>query len=73
VAFSVDGNLVRVVDQSPSYPMQFMLTLYEFAEGPTPASARGNYPKRFVVDSFRGYRPVSGRASRGAAFGEDAG
>jgi Glycosyl hydrolases family 16 len=28
VAFYVDGRLVKVVRQSPAYPMQFMLSIY---------------------------------------------
>lgn len=54
VQFFVDGRLVRVVDQSPQYPMQLMLGVYEFADGPTLES--GPYPKAFEVDWFRGYR-----------------
>jgi Glycosyl hydrolases family 16 len=54
VAFLVDGEEIKVVDQSPSYPMQLMLNIYEFpAEGDEP---RGAYPKTFVVDYVRGYR-----------------
>ena len=57
VAFYVDEELIKVVAQSPAYPMQLMLGIYEFAEGPTlPVS--GRYPKEFVVDLFRGYRPA---------------
>jgi beta-glucanase (GH16 family) len=55
VAFFVDHQLVKLVEQSPGYPMQFMLDIYEFPEDqpPQPADA---YPKQFVVDYFRGYR-----------------
>ncbi len=52
VRFFVDGQLVTTVGQAPDYPMQFMLSLYEFPDG---ASATP-YPKEFVVDYFRGYR-----------------
>jgi hypothetical protein len=52
VAFSIDDVHVRTVEQSPEYPMQLMLSLYEFR---APAGARGAYPKRFVVDWVRGY------------------
>jgi hypothetical protein len=57
VAFFVDGELVRTVGQSPAYPMQLMLGIYEFpddddADGP----ASETYPKTFVVDYVRGYR-----------------
>ena len=56
VAFYVDDRLVRVVHQSPDYPMQFMLSAYEFADGPDLPSPAESYPKAFVVDWFRGYR-----------------
>jgi hypothetical protein len=49
VSFLVDGRAVRTVDQSPSYPMQLMLNIYEFEPG-------GSYPKEFVVDYVRGWR-----------------
>jgi hypothetical protein len=55
VTFFVDGQPVRSVRQTPGYPMQFMLGIYEFGD-PTPSS--GPYPKRFTVDSFRSYRPI---------------
>ena len=55
VIFFVDGRPVRSVDQSPSYPMQFMLGIYEFG-APDPSS--GPYPKLFIVDRFTAYRPV---------------
>jgi hypothetical protein len=58
VAFYVDELLIKVVRQSPSYPMAFMLDIYEFAEGPGPASPPDRYPKEFVVEHFRGSRPI---------------
>jgi hypothetical protein len=58
VSFLVDGKPVGAVHQSPSYPMQLMLGIYEFpAPDGEPAPAR-RYPKEFVVDYVRGYRPV---------------
>jgi hypothetical protein len=59
VRFLVDGEQVKQVDQSPAYPMQFMLGVYAFpgADGAPPP---GPWPKEFVVDSFRGYRPSAG-------------
>jgi hypothetical protein len=56
VAFLVDGVQVREVEQSPAYPMQFMLGVYAFpaADGGPPP---GPWPKECVVDRFRGYRP----------------
>jgi Glycosyl hydrolases family 16 len=65
VAFFVDDRLVKTVEQSPDYPMQFMLGIYEFpgeGQAPRPASA---YPKQFVVDYFRAWRPVSARSPAG--------
>jgi hypothetical protein len=56
IGFYVDDRLIKVVHQSIAYPMQFMLGLYEFAEGPEPASPPDRYPKEFVVDWFRGWR-----------------
>jgi len=59
VSFFVDGKRVRTVPQSPAYPMQLMLGIYEF---PDEAGGRGpaaSYPKEFVVDYVRGYRADS--------------
>ena len=57
VAFYVDGRLIKVVRQSPSYPMQFMLNIYGERGAP-----------EFIVERFRGYRPISGPAARPSAF-----
>jgi beta-glucanase (GH16 family) len=48
VRFSIDGEVVKTVEQSPAYPMQLMLSVYEFEPG-------GTYPKEFIVDYVRGY------------------
>jgi hypothetical protein len=55
VDFFVDDTLVKSVGQSPAYPMQLMLSIYEF---PVDDDARhpSAYPKAFVVDHVRGYR-----------------
>jgi hypothetical protein len=53
VDFLVDERLVKHTDQSPEYPMQLMLGIYEFR--PSPGTG---YPKRFVVDHVRGYAPL---------------
>lgn len=68
VRFFVDGDLVKVSAQSPSYPMQLMLGVYEFDEPTDPAVRQGateRYPKEFVVDHVRGYRAVGTAAARG--------
>ncbi len=60
VAWYVDDRLVRVVGQSPAYPMQLMLGIYEFPiDGPDERPSAG-YPKAFEVDWVRGYRPGTG-------------
>lgn len=53
VAFFLDGERVKLVEQSPAYPMQLMLGIYEFEHD----EAADAYPKEFVVDHVRGYRP----------------
>jgi hypothetical protein len=49
VEFTVDDQLIKTSRQSPDYPMQLMLGVYEFEPG-------GSYPKLFEVDYVRGYR-----------------
>jgi Glycosyl hydrolases family 16 len=56
VTFFVDGRTIKTVEQSPSYPMQLMLNVYEFAEEGDGPRAAADYPKEFVVDHVRGYR-----------------
>ncbi len=56
VAFFVDHQLIKVVGQSPSYPMQMMLNIYELPDSPDDGRPAGPYPKELVVDYFRGYR-----------------
>ena len=59
VSFFVDDQPVKTVQQSPAYPMQFMLGIYEFPEDAGSSTPSGPYPKRFTVDWFRGYRPLA--------------
>jgi hypothetical protein len=63
VAFFVDHQLVKTVEQSPHYPMQFMLGIYEFPDDGQPAASAHPYPKQFTVDYFRGYRPTARQPS----------
>ena len=51
VSFFLDGSLLRRVAQSPAYPMQFMLNVYELTPRDMP-------PPVMQVDWFRGY-PLS--------------
>lgn len=58
VDFFVDNALVRRIEQSPQYRMQFMLGLYArpnelIANDPAP------YPRVAEVDYFRGYRRIN--------------
>jgi Glycosyl hydrolases family 16 len=55
VSFYVDGEFVKAVEQSPAYPLQLMLSIYEFPDAGGHPDA-GSYPKEFVVDYVRGYR-----------------
>jgi beta-glucanase (GH16 family) len=57
VTFFVDGEAVKSVGQSPDYPMQLMLNIYELSQTGPDAPPRP-YPKEFVVESVRGYRPA---------------
>ena len=59
VAFYVDERLVKVVRQSPAYPMQFMLGIYELADEPALRSPNERYPKEFVVERFQAYAPAA--------------
>jgi Glycosyl hydrolases family 16 len=54
VAFFVDGRRIKTVHQSPAYPLQLMLSLYEFPA--TKGDEPSTYPKTFTVDYVRGYR-----------------
>jgi len=51
VSFYLNGQMLRRVEQSPAYPMQFMLNVYELKPMDAP-------PPMMQVDWFRGYRPI---------------
>jgi hypothetical protein len=51
VDFFVDGERVKTVEQSPAYPMQLMLNVYEFPGEGGPEV----YPKELVVDYVCGF------------------
>ena len=63
IAFSVDGEVQKVVEQAPGYPMQVMLDVYAFPaeDDDQPPGPR---PEELVVDWFRGWRPATGREDR---------
>lgn len=58
VDFYIDNVLIHSIKQSPDYPMQFMLNIYEV---PVDEEKEGKdliYPKEFAVDYVRGYRKI---------------
>ena len=54
VRFLVDGEAIKTTSQSPSYPMQLMLGIYELPR--EDGERAGPYPKAFTVDAVRGHR-----------------
>ncbi len=57
IDFYIDNIKLKTVNQSPDYPMQFMLNIYEFSSDTV---NENSYPKQFIIDYFRAYQPVSG-------------
>lgn len=49
----VDNQKIKRINQSPDYPMQFMLSIYELPG----ADRNAAYPREFVVDYIRAYQP----------------
>ena len=63
IDFYLDNQKIRTVNQSPTYEMQFMLSMYERpdqANETDPRDRRASYPKEFVIDYFRAYQPIKG-------------
>lgn len=58
VDFYIDNVLTHSIKQSPDYPMQFMLNIYEIPIGETKEGKDLIYPKEFTVDYVRGYRKI---------------
>ena len=57
LTFFVDGDQVAMSPQSPAYPMQLMLGIYELPPQCEAAARQpADYPKAFVVDYIRSYR-----------------
>lgn len=57
VDFYIDNQKLRRTHQSPQYPMQFMLAIYELPGGNDIHAA---YPREFTVDYIRSYQPING-------------
>lgn len=63
IDFFIDNQKTRTIQQSPSYPMQLMLGIYERPRqegGEIRRDPAALYPKEFVVDYVRVYQPVNG-------------
>jgi hypothetical protein len=62
IDFFIDNVKIKTIQQSPQYPMQFMLGLFEMPyEGAWngPYNPADPYPKTFTVDYLRGYQRIS--------------
>lgn len=56
IDFFIDNQKTKTIYQSPKYPMQLMLNIYEVpVEGKRTADDL-HYPKEFVIDYVRGYK-----------------
>jgi hypothetical protein len=63
IDFYIDNVKIKTIRQSPQYPMQFMLGMFELPyEGAWngPYNPNDPYPKSFTVDYLRGYQPQAG-------------
>jgi hypothetical protein len=61
--FYIDNQKTRTINQSPQYPMQFLLSIFEHRfEGAWTGKYDPNapYPKTFTLDYFRAYQPIEG-------------
>ena len=59
IDFFIDNKLVKQIDQSPNYEMQFMLNIYEVPTELVPTTESTSYPKEFLVDYVRAYQPLN--------------
>lgn len=60
VDFYINNLKVRSIPESPDYPMQLMLNVYETPVDVRLKRADLQYPKRFEVDYIRVFQPVGG-------------
>ncbi|WP_199708126.1 glycoside hydrolase family 16 protein [Algoriphagus lacus] len=52
VTFFLDGKVIRTINQSPDYPMQMMLNIYEIPKAEKTRNPE-HYPQEFIVDYIR--------------------
>ena len=50
LTFSVDGDVVKRVDQSPDYPVQLMLAVFDFPDKADPAATAVPVPELIVTE-----------------------
>lgn len=60
VDFYIDNKKVRTIHQSPNYPMQLMLNIYELPIEKVRIGKDNQYPKEFVIDYIRDFQPEKG-------------
>lgn len=56
VDFYIDNVLVYQSDQSPNYPMQLMLNIYEIPANESGSNQAPSYPSEFTIDYIRCYQ-----------------
>mgnify|MGYP002713152087 CR=1 FL=1 len=67
IDFFIDNVKIKTIHQSPQYPMQLMLGMFELPyDGAWNGAYDPNapYPKNFTVDYVRGYQPIDGYAEK---------
>jgi hypothetical protein len=64
VTFFIDNVRTRALPQSPGYPMQFMLGIYEIPDQLDARSSLEPWPRVMEVDYVRGYQPIAGYENR---------
>lgn len=55
IVLLIDNVIVKEINQSPDYPMQFMLGIYEIPDKIINDTEK-KYPKEFIIDYVKGYR-----------------
>ncbi|XSG74398.1 glycoside hydrolase family 16 protein [Herpetosiphon llansteffanensis] len=55
----LDNRKLRTIQQSPNYPMQCMLGIYDLPQRQSEPSSTP-YPHQFEIDYVRGYQPLNG-------------
>jgi hypothetical protein len=55
--FTIDGQIVRRLDQSPDYPMQLMIGVFDFPVKGTAVGQDSTVPE-LIVDHVRGHAPT---------------